>query len=132
LKLYNLTVIVYKGTALRHTQLWLILVKVQLRADFRCSLFLYSITKTQKDIFKLSRCQSAMTDKLCCLPACLTALLHTKALDIYIHIYVCVCVCVCVCMYIYVCLFLSQQPPVGHGLLILDVSRSHTTTNHIR
>jgi len=27
-----------------------------------------------------------------------------------------------------VCLFLAQQPPVGHGLLIHEVSRSHTTT----
>jgi len=25
-------------------------------------------------------------------------------------------------------LFLAQQPPVGHGLLIHEVSRSHTTT----
>jgi len=31
-----------------------------------------------------------------------------------------------------ICLFLVQQPPVGHGLLIHEVSRSHTTTHHIR
>ena len=30
------------------------------------------------------------------------------------------------------CLFLAQQPPVGHGLLIHGVSRSHTTTHHSR
>ena len=30
------------------------------------------------------------------------------------------------------CLFLVWQPPVGHGLLIHDVSRSHTTTHHRR
>jgi hypothetical protein len=27
---------------------------------------------------------------------------------------------------------LAQQPPVGHGLLIYEVSRSHTTTHHSR
>jgi len=27
---------------------------------------------------------------------------------------------------------LARQPPVGQGLLILEVSRSHTTTHHIR
>ena len=27
---------------------------------------------------------------------------------------------------------LVQQPPIGHGLLIHEVSRSHTTTHHIR
>jgi len=31
-----------------------------------------------------------------------------------------------------VCLFLAWQPPVGQGLLILEVSRSHTTTHHSR
>ena len=30
------------------------------------------------------------------------------------------------------CLFLARQPPVGHGLLIHEVSRSHTTTHHSR
>ena len=34
---------------------------------------------------------------------------------------------------LFVCLFvLARQPPVGHGLLILEVSRSHTTTHHSR
>jgi hypothetical protein len=28
--------------------------------------------------------------------------------------------------------FFSQQPPVGHGLLIHEVSRLHTTTQHSR
>jgi hypothetical protein len=32
----------------------------------------------------------------------------------------------------YVCLFLVQQPPVGQGLLIHEVSRSHATTHHSR
>jgi len=33
----------------------------------------------------------------------------------------------------HVCLFvLARQPPVGHGLLIYEVSRSHTTTHHSR
>jgi len=27
---------------------------------------------------------------------------------------------------------LAQQPPVGQGLLIHEVSRSHTTTHHSR
>jgi hypothetical protein len=31
-----------------------------------------------------------------------------------------------------VCLFLAPQPPVGQGLLIHEVSRSHTTTHHGR
>ena len=31
-----------------------------------------------------------------------------------------------------VCLFLAQQPPVGQGLLIDEVSRSHTTTHYSR
>jgi hypothetical protein len=35
--------------------------------------------------------------------------------------------CLFVCLF--VCLFLTQKPPVGHGLLIHDVSRSHTTTH---
>jgi hypothetical protein len=29
-----------------------------------------------------------------------------------------------------VCLFLARQPPVGHGLLVHEVSRSHTTMHH--
>ena len=29
-------------------------------------------------------------------------------------------------------LLLAQQPPVGQGLLIFEVSRSHTTTQHSR
>ena len=32
----------------------------------------------------------------------------------------------------YIYIFLAQQPPVGHGLLIHEVSRSHTTTHRIR
>jgi len=31
-----------------------------------------------------------------------------------------------------VILFLARQPPVGQGLLIYEVSRSHTTTHHSR
>ena len=31
-----------------------------------------------------------------------------------------------------VCLFMARQPPVGQGLLIHEVSRSHTTTDHSR
>jgi len=30
------------------------------------------------------------------------------------------------------CLFLARQPPMGHGLLIHEVSGSHTTTYHSR
>jgi hypothetical protein len=30
---------------------------------------------------------------------------------------------------LFVCLFLAQQSPAGHGLLIHDVSKSHTTTH---
>jgi hypothetical protein len=29
-----------------------------------------------------------------------------------------------------VCLFLARQPPVSHGLLIHEVSRSHSDTPH--
>jgi len=31
----------------------------------------------------------------------------------------------------FACLFLAQQAPVGQGLLIHEVSKSHTTTHHI-
>jgi hypothetical protein len=34
--------------------------------------------------------------------------------------------------YLFVYLFLARQPPVGHGLLIHEDSRSHTTTHHSR
>jgi len=34
----------------------------------------------------------------------------------------------CVCIN-FVC-FLARQPPVGHSLLIYEVSGSHTTTHH--
>ena len=44
----------------------------------------------------------------------------------------CVCVCVCVCMYIYSLSPVALRPNAGHGLLILEVSRSHTTTHHSR
>jgi len=27
---------------------------------------------------------------------------------------------------------MAQQPPLGHGVLIIEVSRSHTTTHHSR
>jgi len=30
-----------------------------------------------------------------------------------------------------VCLFLAQQPPVVHDLLIHEISRSHTTTHTV-
>jgi len=30
----------------------------------------------------------------------------------------------------FVCLFLVRQPPVGQGLLIHEVSKSHTMTHH--
>jgi len=33
---------------------------------------------------------------------------------------------------LFVGLFLAQQPPVAHGLLIHDGSRSHTTTHRSR
>ena len=31
---------------------------------------------------------------------------------------------------LFVCLFSARQPPVGQGLLIHEVSRSHTMTHH--
>ena len=33
---------------------------------------------------------------------------------------------------VFVCLFSARQPPLGQGLLIHEVSRSHTTTYHSR
>jgi len=42
-------------------------------------------------------------------------LLNFRLLMSYIYIYVCVCVCICI-----------------YGAPILDVSRSHTTTQHSR
>jgi len=35
-------------------------------------------------------------------------------------------------LFMFVCLFLTRQPPVGQGLLIYEVSRLHTTTQHSR
>ena len=36
-------------------------------------------------------------------------------------------------IYLFIYLFiLAQQPPVGHGLLIHEVSRPHITTHHIQ
>jgi len=32
----------------------------------------------------------------------------------------------------FVCFFFARQPPVGQGLIIHEVSRSHTTTHHTR
>ena len=49
--------------------------------------------------------------------------LTPRLLMSYIYIYICVCVCVCVYIYIYIYIY---------GAPILDVSRSHTTTHHIR
>jgi len=37
-----------------------------------------------------------------------------------------------VCFQKFTCLFLAPQPPVGQGLLVHDVSKSHTTTHHSR
>ena len=42
------------------------------------------------------------------------------------------CVCVCEFFFILFLFILAQQPPVGHDLLILAFSRSHTTTHHNR
>ena len=33
---------------------------------------------------------------------------------------------------VFICLFLARQPQLGQGLLIHEVSRSHTTAHHIR
>jgi len=33
---------------------------------------------------------------------------------------------------LHICLFLARQPPVGQGLIIHEVSRTHTTTHHSR
>jgi len=33
---------------------------------------------------------------------------------------------------LFVCLFLTRQPPMGQGLLITEVSGSHTTTDRSR
>jgi len=35
-------------------------------------------------------------------------------------------------IYIYIYIYLAQQSPVGHGLLIREFSRSHTTTHNSR
>ena len=48
-----------------------------------------------------------------------------RGLYIYIYIYI----------YIYVCVYfflVALRPNAGHGLLIHEVSRSHTTTHHSR
>jgi len=56
---------------------------------------------------------------------------HTHART-YLYIYIHMCVCVCVCKNIDIFFFVALQPNAGHGLLILDVSRSHTTTHYSR
>ena len=45
---------------------------------------------------------------------------------------VCVCVCLCICMYLcmYIRIFMSQQPLVSQGLLIIEASLSHSDTPH--
>ena len=63
---------------------------------------------------------------------------YRNCLSVYIYIYiyicVCVCVCVCVCIYIYIYIYIrvALRPNANHGLLILEVSRSHTTKRHSR
>ena len=52
-------------------------------------------------------------------------LLTFRRLMSYIYVYMCVCVCVCVCVCIYIYIYIYWAP-------ILDVSRSHTTTQHSR
>jgi hypothetical protein len=39
---------------------------------------------------------------------------------------------VCLLACLLVCLFVVQQPPVGQGLIIHEVSRSHSTSQHSR
>ena len=56
----------------------------------------------------------------------LSILMLFSHIYIYIYIYMCVCVCVCVCVP-----RVALRPNGSCGLLILDVSRSHTTTHHI-
>jgi len=34
--------------------------------------------------------------------------------------------------YVYTFFYLAQQPPLGQGVLIHEVSLSHTTTHHIQ
>jgi len=51
---------------------------------------------------------------------------------IYIHIYMCVCVCVCVFCTAVQLLTLRWLMSCIYGAPILDVSRSHTTTQHSR
>ena len=36
------------------------------------------------------------------------------------------------CVYVHTFFSVALRPNAGHGLLILDVSRSHTTTHHSR
>ena len=46
---------------------------------------------------------------------------------------VCVIISIYIYIYIYIYIFaVALRPNAGHGLLILEVSRSHTTTHHIR
>ena len=53
----------------------------------------------------------------------LSMLCHKECSDIYI----------CATLFLlFFFFYLAQQPPVGHGLLIHEVSRSHTTTHHNR
>ena len=66
-------------------------------------------------------------------------------LFIYLFIYLCIYLFMYVCIYLfmYLCIYLfiyylfiyfavALRPNAGHGLLILEVSRSHTTTHYSR
>ena len=44
----------------------------------------------------------------------------------------CVCLYIYIYIYIYIYFAVGLRPDAGHGLLILEVSRSHTTTHHNR
>jgi hypothetical protein len=52
----------------------------------------------------------------------------------YLRGYTCVCLCVYISIYIYTYFFfaVALRPNAGHGLFILEVSRSNTTKHHSR
>ena len=62
---------------------------------------------------------------LCCYSVCHACLLNT---DAHYHNYF---LLLFIFYYIYI-FFVALRPSAGDGLLILEVSRSHTTTHHNR
>ena len=68
-----------------------------------------------------------------------TGVLNICLRGLCVFVYVCVCVCVYIYIYTYIHIFffvpplpVALRPNAGQCLLMLEVSRPHTTTHHSR